>query len=103
MPDAAETMAEAGLEEPHAKAIAGVVRDGLATGSDVRRLEDKVGGCATKSHVAELRAEVAGIEARLTRHFYAALFAAVAVNAAMIAAVKVFGEPAPIRQPGRDT
>ena len=91
---AAETMAEAGIEAPHAKAIAGVVRDGragLATGSDVRRLEDKIGGCATKSDVAELRAEVAGIETRLTRHFYAALFAAVAVNAAMIAAVKVFG------------
>ena len=61
---AAETMAEAGIEEPHAKAIAGAVRDsraGLATRSDIRRLEDKIEGCATK-------AEVVRIETKLDAH-----------------------------------
>ena len=54
---AAETMAEAGIEEPHAKAIAGAMRDsraGLATGSDIRRLEDKIEGCATKAEVVRI-------------------------------------------------
>ena len=42
---AAETMTDAGIEEPQAKAIAGVVRDGragLATKSDIRRLEERL-------------------------------------------------------------
>lgn len=63
---AAETMTDAGIEETHAKAIAGVVRDGragLAIRSDIRRLEDKM---AAKSDVAELKVAIAGLEARFT-------------------------------------
>ena len=65
---AAETMAEAGIEEPHAKAIASTVRDGragLATGRDIRRLEDRM---ATKTDVADLKAEVSRIDAKLDAH-----------------------------------
>ena len=43
-------------------------RAGLATGSDIRRLEDRM---ATKSDVAELRAEIASLETRLTSRLLA--------------------------------
>lgn len=59
---AAETMTGVGIEEPRAKAISSTVRDGLATKSDIRRLED---GMA--ANTAELRAEIAGLEARFHR------------------------------------
>ena len=42
---AAETTTDAGIEEPHANASAGVVRDGragLATKSDIRRLKERL-------------------------------------------------------------
>ena len=39
---AAETMTDAGIEEPHAKAIVGVVRDGLATKADLDNLEARL-------------------------------------------------------------
>lgn len=42
---AADALAEAGVEEPHAKAIAGVVRDGragLATKADLDNLEARL-------------------------------------------------------------
>ena len=61
-------MTDAGIEEPHAKAIAGVVRDGragLAAGRDIHRLEDRM---ATKTDVADLKAEVARIDAKLDAH-----------------------------------
>ena len=43
---AAETMTDAGIEEPHAKAIGGVVNDGragLATKADLDNLEARLG------------------------------------------------------------
>lgn len=58
---AAEAMAGAGIEEPHAKAIASTMRDGragLATRSDVRRLEDEIEGCATKAEVARIETKL---------------------------------------------
>ena len=39
---AAETMTDAGIEEPHAKVIVGVVRDGLATKADLDNLEARL-------------------------------------------------------------
>ena len=80
---AAETMAEAGIEEPHAKAIAATVRDGragLATGSDIRRLEDSM---ATKSDVAELKVAIAGLEARFHRALWIQGGAIIAILAAI--------------------
>ena len=82
---AAETMADAGIEEPHAKAIAGVVRDGragLATRSDIRRLEDKM-----TANTAELRVEIAGLEARFHRTLWIQGGAIVVI----LAAIKFFG------------
>ena len=84
---AAETMTDAGIEETHAKAIAGVVRDGragLATRSDIRRLEDKM---AAKSDVAELKVAIAGLEAR----FYRALWIQGGAIVAILAAIRFFG------------
>ena len=87
---AAEAMTDAGIEEPHAKAIAGVVRDGragLATRSDIRRLEDRM---ATKSDVAELRAEIASLETRLIARIYGGLIAlGTAISALIVAAVAI--------------
>ena len=82
---AAETMTNAGIEEPHAKAIAGVVRDGragLATKSDIRRLEDRMA-----ANTAELRAEIAGLEAR----FHRALWIQGGAIIAILAAIRFFG------------
>ena len=84
---AAETMTDAGIEETHAKAIAGVVRDGhagLATKSDIRRLEDRM---AAKSDVAELKVAIAGLEAR----FHRALWIQGGAIIAILAAIKFFG------------
>ena len=39
---AAETMTDAGIEEPHAKAIVGVGRAGLATKADLDNLEARL-------------------------------------------------------------
>ena len=84
---AAETMTDAGIEETHAKAIAGVVRDGragLATKSDIRRLEDRM---AAKSDVAELKVAIAGLEAR----FHRALWIQGGAIVAILAAIRFFG------------
>ena len=78
----------AGIEEPHAKAIAGVGRDGrrdgLATRSDIRRLEDRM---ATKSDAAELKVAIAGLEAR----FHRALWIQGGAIIAILAAIRFFG------------
>ena len=58
---AAETIGEAGIEQAHAKAVVRDGRAGPATKNNIGRLEDRM---ATKSDVAELRAEIAGVEAR---------------------------------------
>ncbi len=58
-------------------------RAGLATRSDIRRLEDRM---ATKSDVAELRAEIASLETRLTSRIYGGLIALGAAIGALIAA-----------------
>ena len=82
---AAEAMTDAGIEEPHAKAIAGVVRDGLATKSDIRRLEDKM---ATST--AELRAEISSLETRLIARIYGGSIAlGTAIGALIAAAVAI--------------
>lgn len=81
---AAETMTDAGIEEAHAKAIVGVGRDGLATRSDIRRLEDRM---ATKSDVAELKVVIAGLEAR----FHRALWIQGGAIIAILAAIRFFG------------
>ena len=85
---AAEAMTDAGIEEPHAKAIAGVVRDGragLATKSDIRRLEDKMA-----TNTAELRAEIASLETRLTSRIYGGLITlGTAIGALIAAAVAI--------------
>ena len=84
---AAETMTDVGIEETHAKAIAGVVRDGragLAIRSDIRRLEDKM---AAKSDVAELKVAIAGLEAR----FHRALWIQGGAIVAILAAIRFFG------------
>ena len=85
---AAEAMTDAGIEEPHAKAIAGVVRDGragLATKSDIRRLEDKMA-----TNTAELRAEIASLETRLTSRIFGGLIAlGTAIGALIAAAVAI--------------
>lgn len=78
-------MTDAGIEETHAKAIAGVVRDGragLATKSDIRRLEDRMA-----ANTAELRAEIAGLEAR----FHRALWIQGGAIIAILAAIRFFG------------
>ena len=84
---AAETMTDAGIDKPHAKAIAGVVRDGragLATRSDIRRLEDKM---AAKSDVAELKIAIAGLKAR----FHCTLCIQGGAIVAILSAIKFFG------------
>ena len=62
-------------------------RAGLATGSDIRRLEDRM---ATKSDVAELRAEIASLETRLTSRICGGLIAlGTAIGALIAAAVAI--------------
>ena len=85
---AAETMTDAGIEEPHAKAIVDVVRDGragLATKSDIRRLEDRM-----SANVADLRPEIASLETRLITRIYGGLIAlGTAISALIVAAVAI--------------
>ena len=67
-----------------------VIRDrraGLATRSDIRRLEDRM---ATKSDVAELRAEIASLETRLIARICGGLIAlGTAIGALIAAAVAI--------------
>ena len=98
---AAETMAEARIAELHAKAVAGFVRDGragLATKADVRRLEDKVGEYATKTAAADLRAEIASLETRLTVRMDGGLIAPGTAIGALVAVaiVKFLSVGAPL-------
>ena len=58
-------------------------RAGLATKSDIRRLEDRM---ATKSDVAELRAEIASLETRLTSRIHGGPIALETAIGALIAA-----------------
>ena len=69
---AAQALARAGVEEPHAKAIAGIVRDSradLATTDDVLAVKADIH--AVK---AELRVEIAGSESRMQAMIYRALW-----------------------------
>ena len=66
-------------------------RAGLATRSDIRRLEDRM---ATKSDTAELRAEIASLETRLTSRIYGGLIAlGTAIGALIAAAVAIIKFP----------
>ena len=72
--DASETRAQAGFHERQAKAVAGVVRQ--AVGADRDTL-------ATKADIADLRAGLAALEARLTVRMAAVAGVIVAVMAAL--------------------
>ena len=57
----ARDLEASGIEKRQAEAVAVAVRDGragLATAEDIRRLEEKIGNCATKAGLAELRSEL---------------------------------------------
>ena len=57
----ARDLEASGIEKRQAEAVAVAVRDGragLATAEDIRRLEEKIGNCATKADLAELRSEL---------------------------------------------
>ena len=71
---ASETLAQAGFDERQAKAVAGVVRQ--AVGADRDTL-------ATKADIADLRAGLAALEARMTVRMVAMGGAIVAVMAAL--------------------
>ena len=71
---ASETLAQAGFDERQAKAVAGVVRQ--AVGADRETL-------ATKTDIADLRADLASLEARLTVRMVAMGGVIVAVMAAL--------------------
>ena len=72
---AAESMAGAGIEEPHAKAIAATIRDS----------RDDL---ATK---ADLENAIAGLESRLQATLYRALLIQGAAIVGVLAALKIFG------------
>lgn len=57
----ARDLKASGIEKRQAEAVAVAVRDGragLATAEDIRRLEEKIGNCATRAGLAELRSEL---------------------------------------------
>ena len=68
--EAAEALAAAGMAEAHAKAIATTMRNavtqGVATGADVRRVEDRVAAVeenmATKADLRRVEDRVAAVE-----------------------------------------
>lgn len=78
---AAETMTDAGIEEPHAKAIVGVVRDGragLATKADLDNLE------------ARMESRIASLEMRLIARMDGGLVVlGTAIGALIVAAVTI--------------
>ncbi len=70
---AAETMTDAGIEEPHAKAIVGVVRDGRA-------------GLATKADLDNLEAR---LETRIEKAINSLTWRMFAIGGLIVAAVKL--------------
>ena len=75
---AAETMTDAGIEEPHAKAIVGDGRDGLATKADLDNLE------------ARMESRIASLEIRLIARMDDGLIAlGTAISALIVAAVTI--------------
>ena len=58
---AARELESAGFAKRQAEAAAVAIRDGragLATKTDIRRLENKIEGCATKADLANLKADM---------------------------------------------
>lgn len=79
MLEAADALADAGIAEPRAKAIASVVRDGLATKANLDNLEARMG------------ARIAGLETRLIARMDGGLVAlGTAIGALIVAAVIKF-------------
>ena len=72
----AEELADAGLPEAHAKAIAGAMRNAVSE------------GVATKADIARLETQIAGLETRMVK-FGSGL--AVAVVAALFGLLRAFG------------
>ncbi len=73
---ASESLAAAGIAEPHAKAIAGTMRDAVTE------------GVATKSDIARLETDLAAMEARMTWRVVGLVAGA---NALLFAALRLTG------------
>ena len=94
----ARALARAGVEEPHAKAIAGIVRDSradLATRDDVRAIKVDIHAVMDRLG-AGLRAEIAGRESGMQAMIYRALriqagaiFRTIIVATGVVAAIVV--------------
>ena len=78
---ASETFAQAGFDERHAKAVAGVMRQ--AVDADCDKL-------ATKADITDLRAGLAALETRLTVRLFGGLLAMGSLLVAAMAALKLF-------------
>ena len=78
---ASETLAQAGFDERQAKAVAGVMRQ--AVGADRDTL-------ATKADIADVRADLAALETRLTVRLFGGLLAMGSLLVAAMAVLKLF-------------
>ena len=84
----ARDLEASGIEKRQAEAVAVAVRDGrigLATAEDIRRLEEKIGNCATRADLAELRGYVDTGLARMRSELYRLLWIQTGLIASMSA------------------
>ena len=86
---ASETLAQAGFDERQAKVIAGVVRQAVGAERDTLATKADLTACFASVR-ADMRADLAAFETRLTMRLFGGLLAMGSLNIAAMAALKLF-------------